>query len=237
MKRVYCNSIIKQGSTYELEKKYYIHLVKVIRLKIGDEISLFNNTSGEWKCEIVDIKNNFLKAKAISQISSPRSEALIDLMFSPIKYQNSEAIIRQATEMGVRSLFPTTFKRTINKKINRDKFNAYALGATQQSGRLSIPKIDKLNDLKSRSDILSDKTVLMFDENLEGIHLSQAKIKSNDEILVIIGPEGGFEEEERAFISNASKNFLNVSLGHNILKADTAVIAALSLTFHYFNEN
>ena len=77
----------------------------------------------------------------------------------------------------------------------------------------------------------------MFDENLEGIHLSQAKIKSNDEILVIIGPEGGFEEEERAFISNASKNFLNVSLGHNILKADTAVIAALSLTFHYFNEN
>ena len=121
--------------------------------------------------------------------------------------------------------------------INLDKFNAYALGATQQSGRLSIPKIDKLNDIKSRSDILSDKTVLMFDENLEGIHLSQAKIKSNDEILVIIGPEGGFEEEERAFISNASKNFLNVSLGHNILKADTAVIAALSLTFHYFNEN
>ena len=51
MKRVYFNSIIKQGSTYELEKKYYIHLVKVIRLKIGDEISLFNNISGEWRCE------------------------------------------------------------------------------------------------------------------------------------------------------------------------------------------
>ena len=59
MKRVYCNSIIKQGSTYELEKKYYIHLVKVIRLKTGDEISLFNNISGEWKCEIIDIKKIF----------------------------------------------------------------------------------------------------------------------------------------------------------------------------------
>jgi RsmE family RNA methyltransferase len=51
----------------------------------------------------------------------------------------------------------------------------------------------------------------------------------------VIGPEGGFEEEERAFISKSSKNFLNVSLGSNILKADTAVIAALSLTFHYFS--
>ena len=79
------------------------------------------------------------------------------------------------------------------------------------------------------------KTVLMFDENLKGVHLSQAKIKPNSEILVVIGPEGGFEEEERAFISDSSKNFFNVSLGPNILKADTAVIAALSLTFHYFS--
>ena len=235
MKRVYYNSIIKQGSTYELEKKYYIHLVKVIRLKIGDEISLFNNISGEWKCEIIDIKKNFLKAKSISQISAPRAETLIDLMFSPIKYQNSELIIRQSTEMGVRCLFPTSFNRTINTKINLDKFNTYAVGAAQQSGRLSIPNIDKLIHLKDRSNIVSGKTVLMFDENLKGIHLSQAKIKPNSEILVVIGPEGGFEEEERAFISDSSKIFFNVSLGPNILKADTAVIAALSLTFHYFS--
>ena len=82
---------------------------------------------------------------------------------------------------------------------------------------------------------MSSKTVLMFDENLKGIHLSQAKVKPNSDILVVIGPEGGFEEEERAFISGSSKNFFNVSLGPNILKADTAVIAALSLTFHYFS--
>ena len=220
-----------------LEKKYYIHLVKVMRLKIGDEISLFNNSSGEWKCKIIDIKNNFLKAKVISQVSAPRGEAFIDLMFSPIKYQNSETIIRQSTEIGIRSLFPTSFNRTINKKINLDKFNTYALGAAQQSGRLSVPNIHKLNDLKNRSNILSDKMVLMFDENLKGIDLSKAKIKKNSEILVIIGPEGGFEEEERTFISNTSKNFFNVSLGQNILKADTAVIAALSLTVHYFYEN
>ena len=235
MKRVYCTSILKQGSTYELEKKYYIHLVRVMRLKVGDQVSLFNNTSGEWKSEIVDIKNNFLIAKTISQVSLPQAETSIDLMFSPIKYQNSESVIRQSTEMGIRSIFPTIFKRTISKKINLSKFNTYAIGAAQQSERLSIPNIHDLNDLKNQSKIISNKTILMFDENLKGIHLSQAKIKSDNEILVVIGPEGGFEEEERAFISKSSKYFLNVSLGSNILKADTAVIAALSLTFHYFS--
>ena len=94
MKRVYCTSILKQGSTYELEKKYYIHLVRVMRLKVGDQVSLFNNTSGEWKSEIVDIKNNFLIAKTICQVSPPQAETSIDLMFSPIKYQNSESVIR-----------------------------------------------------------------------------------------------------------------------------------------------
>ena len=235
MKRVYCTSILKQGSTYELEKKYYIHLVKVMRLKVGDHVSLFNNNSGEWKSEIVDIKNNFLIAKTISQVSPPQSETSIDLMFSPIKYQNSESVIRQSTEMGIRSIFPTIFKRTISTKINLSKFDTYAIGAAQQSERLSIPNIHDLNVLKNQSTIISGKTILMFDENLKGIHLSKTKIKSNSESLVVIGPEGGFEEEEREFISKSSKNFLNVSLGSNILKADTAVIAALSLTFHYFS--
>ena len=235
MKRVYCTSILKQGSTYELEKKYYIHLVKVMRLKVGDQVSLFNNTSGEWKSEIVDIKNNLLLAKTISLISPPQPETSIDLMFSPIKYQNSESVIRQSTEMGIRSIFPTIFKRTINTKINLNKFNSYAIGAAQQSERLSIPNIYDLTNLKNQLEIISSKTILMFDENLKGVHLSQAKIKSNSEILVVIGPEGGFEEEERTFISKSSNNFLNVSLGSNILKADTAVIAALSLTFHYFS--
>jgi len=155
MKRVYCTSILKQGSTYELEKKYYIHLVKVMRLKVGDHVSLFNNNSGEWKSEIVDIKNNFLIAKTISQVSPPQAETSIDLMFSPIKYQNSESVIRQSTEMGIRSIFPTIFKRTISTKINLSKFNTYAIGAAQQSERLSIPNIHDLNVLKNQSTIIS----------------------------------------------------------------------------------
>ena len=83
MKRVYCTSILKQGSTYELEKKYYIHLVKVMRLKVGDHVSLFNNTSGEWKSEIVDIKNNFLTSNRIRNINGANLEDVNDNNYFP----------------------------------------------------------------------------------------------------------------------------------------------------------
>ena len=79
------------------------------------------------------------------------------------------------------------------------------------------------------------KIAKLININIEDLFLLEKTIKDQNPDLVVIGPEGGFEEEERAFISGSSKNFFNVSLGPNILKADTAVIAALSLTFHYFS--
>ena len=84
----------------------------------------------------------------------------------------------------------------------------------------------------------SKSNVLMFDENLKGKSIQKIDQFNTDdktEIIVIIGPEGGFEEKERQLIFKNSKTFQNVSLGPQILKADTAVIAALSLTFHYFS--
>ena len=76
----------------------------------------------------------------------------------------------------------------------------------------------------------------MFDENLKGILIDEIPKKIfTDSILVIIGPEGGFEDKEREFIKNNSKNFYNIKIRNHILKADTAVIAALSLTFHFFS--
>jgi 16S rRNA (uracil1498-N3)-methyltransferase len=76
----------------------------------------------------------------------------------------------------------------------------------------------------------------MFDENLKGSEIKDIKFNDlNKDIIVIIGPEGGFVEEERSLISKNSMNFGNVRMGQSILKSDTAVIAALSLTFHYFS--
>ena len=238
MKRIYCNSILNEGSTYQLEEKYYIHLIRVMRLVIGSEIALFNSNSGEWKAIITKINKKNLIAEVVDKISDYVNEPNISLLFSPIKNLNSEAIIRQSTELGVKNIFPTSFQRTIIKKINTEKFSSYSIGAAQQCGRMSIPIIDNYQKIDQRLNLLSKSNVLMFDENLKGKSIQKidpVTIDDKTEIVVVIGPEGGFEEKERELISKNSKTFHNISLGPQILKADTAVIAALSLTFHYFS--
>jgi len=235
MKRIYNKSTLIKGNTYHLEEKHYIHLIKVIRLNIGDQIILFNEDNGEWLAKIIEIKKNALIAEVLEQTLIPIVSSNISLLFSPIKYLNSESIVRQSTEMGIKNLYPTKFHRTVVSKINLSKFEAYCIGAAQQSGRLSIPAIFKMEKLLNQRQLLLKSNVLMFDENLKGTHIDEVPMENfSDNLLVIVGPEGGFEEEERKYIEANSKNFFNIKMGSQILKADTAVIAALSLTFHFF---
>ena len=240
MKRIYCSAILKESNTYQLEEKYYIHLIRVMRLKVGDPILLYNEMYGEWLSNISTISHKKVTATAIKQIKLPYSDLPIDLLFSPIKNLNSESIVRQATEMGVQKLYPTLFDRTVVKKINREKFEAYAIGASQQCGRFSIPRIGNFLKLKDQKELLSKKIVLFFDENLTGksTHevIKEIFIKNDKpDLLVVIGPEGGFTDDERQFIRQNSKTFFNMQLGPRILKADTAVVAALSLVFSFFS--
>jgi 16S rRNA (uracil1498-N3)-methyltransferase len=149
---------------------------------------------------------------------------------------NSESVVRQSTEIGIKNLYPTKFQRTVVSKINLSKYEAYSVGAAQQSGRLSLPTIFQIEKLTNQKKLLQSSNVLMFDENLKGFLIDEVPKKIfTDSILVIVGPEGGFEDEEREFIKTNSKNFYNIKIRSQILKADTAVIAALSLTFHFFS--
>jgi len=236
MKRIYNKSNLIKGNTYHLEEKYYIHLIKVMRLNIGEQINLFNEKNGEWHAKIIDIKKNTLIAEVLDQTLPPKNLSNISLLFSPIKHLNSESVVRQSTEIGIKNLFPTKFQRTVVSKINLSKYEAYSVGAAQQSGRLSLPTIFQIEKLTNQKKLLQSSNVLMFDENLKGISIDEVpKENFTDSILVIVGPEGGFVNEEREFIKANSKNFFNIKLGSQILKADTAVIAALSLTFHFFS--
>ena len=236
MKRIYNKSNLVKGNTYHLEEKYYIHLIKVMRLNIGEQINLFNEKNGEWHAKIIDIKKNTLIAEVLDQTLPPKNLSNISLLFSPIKYLNSESVVRQSTEIGIKNLFPTKFQRTVVSKINLSKYEAYSVGAAQQSGRLSLPTIFQIEKLTNQKKLLQSSNVLMFDENLKGISIDEVpKENFTESILVIVGPEGGFVNEEREFIKANSKNFFNIKLGSQILKADTAVIAALSLTFHFFS--
>ena len=220
-----------------LDFEQFIHLSKVMRLKPKDEIVLFNNFDGEWLAVIEKIAKKSIEVRSLVKLANPKSIPNIDLLFSPIKYQNSETIIRQATEIGIRKFYPTIFDRTVVDKVNMIKFTSYALSASQQSGRTQIPEINKILKIDQQKKILKNKNILMFDENLEGNPLDKIKIDNNSDIIVIVGPEGGFSEKDRSLIQTSCNNFHNSHLGQRILKSDTAIVSALSLVFHYFDRD
>jgi 16S rRNA (uracil1498-N3)-methyltransferase len=155
MKRIYNKSNLVKGNTYHLEEKYYIHLIKVMRLNIGERVNLFNEENGEWDAKIIDIKKNSLIVEVLEQTLPPKTTSDISLLFSPIKHLNSESVVRQSTEIGIKNLYPTKFQRTVVSKINLSKYEAYSVGAAQQSGRLSLPtifQIEKLTNQKNFSN-------------------------------------------------------------------------------------
>ena len=237
MKRIYLNNKLEEGLIHLLDFENFIHLSKVIRLKAKDEIVLFNNRDGEWLAVIEKVAKKSIEVRSLMKLANPKSIPSIDLLFSPIKYQNSETIIRQATEIGIRKFYPTIFNRTVVDKVNMVKFSSYALSASQQSGRTQIPEINELLKIDQQKEILKNKNILMFDENLEGNSLDKIKIDPNSDIIVIVGPEGGFSEKDRSLIQTFSNNSHNLHLGQRILKADTAIVSALSLVFHYFDRD
>ena len=237
MKRIYLNNKLEEDLIHLLDFENFIHLSKVIRLKAKDEIVLFNNRDGEWLAVIEKVAKKSIEVRSLMKLANPKSIPSIDLLFSPIKYQNSETIIRQATEIGIRKFYPTIFNRTVVDKVNMLKFSSYALSASQQSGRTQIPEINKLLKIDQQKEFLKNKNLLMFDENLEGNSLDKIKIDPNSDIIVIVGPEGGFSEKDRSLIQTFSNNFHNLHMGQRILKADTAIVSALSLVFHYFDRD
>lgn len=235
MKRIYINNKLEENLIYILDQDQSIHLSKVIRLKLKDNLLIFNNSDGEWLAEIKNIDKKAISVRCLNKISNTKTIPNIDLFFSPIKYQNSETIIRQSTEIGIRDLFPTLFQRTIISRVNKKKFDSYALSAVQQSGRTQRPNIHELKEIYNQKQNLFKKNIIMFDENLRGQQISNIKIDKSKDICVVVGPEGGFTDKERILIASLSANFYNIKLGPRILKADTAVVSALSLVFHYFS--
>ena len=132
--------------------------------------------------------------------------------------------------MGVTNIFPIITEHSVIKKFNYKRANACAIAASQQSGRLNIPKIHEIKELKKLLDNWNnDNEIIFCDEKEKKNYFKNLfKLKLKKINTVLIGPEGGFTSSEKNFLNDL--NYIHgISLGKRILRADTAAIAALSL--------
>ena len=229
--RLYYSEILSNNLSGSLNKEQSKYLTSVMRLKVNQDFSLFNK-SGEWNSKIISIKKGIVEFEVKNQLRRPDKEREIWLVFAPIKSNYFNFMLQKATEIGVTKLFPITTERTIVRKINEDRLIKIVTEASEQSNRLSVPSIEKIETLEKFLEENKNINLIFGDLNTDN-----KKIELKDPskpIAVLIGPEGDFSENERAKILEFH-NVQSIKLNDNILRSETAVISSLSIINYLIN--
>ena len=229
--RIFFSESLSLNLTSSLAKPQSHYLTKVMRVKIGENFSLFNKT-GEWLAKIDNIYDGKVEFCIKEQLRKKENSLDIWLAFSPIKSNYQNFMIQKATELGVSKFLPIIFDRTIVRKINKDRLEKIVIEACEQSNRISIPSIEKAQNLKS---FLNSNSMNLIFTDLNSDNKKIEKTKFSDEpICIIIGPEGDFSEHERQEILSF-KGVQALKINDNILRSETAVISAISIINYVIN--
>ena len=229
--RLFFKESLSLNLTAKLDKSQSHYVNKVMRIKVGEVFSLFNN-SGEWEAKILTISKSIVEFNITKQLRQKENVKDLWLAFSPIKSNYFNFMIQKATELGVTKFIPIIFDRTIVRKINKERLEKVIIEAAEQSNRINVPSIEEPQSLK---DFLSnEKMDLIFtDLNSQNKKIDLDKL-TNNPTCVIIGPEGDFSEEEREKILSF-KGVQPIKINENILRSETAVISALSIVSYLIN--
>jgi 16S rRNA (uracil1498-N3)-methyltransferase len=231
--RLYIDYPFASEKSIVLNENQSHYLIHVLRLKTGDTVFAFHDEEGEWetKLDIQSKKHIFLHVERL--IRSPEIQDYKPcLVFSPLKQGPTDFLIEKATELGVYAFYPVITQHSVIHKINETRLRSLAIEASEQCGRLSVPKIHPLRPLSSFLSTWNVNHPLYFcnektKENPSS--LLSCIYKPQNEFGFLIGPEGGFSEKE-ADLLKTLPFIKSVSLGANILRAETAALASLSFS-------
>jgi 16S rRNA (uracil1498-N3)-methyltransferase len=219
------------GAELKLDPQQTNYLVNVLRLGAGASVLVFNGRDGEFAGAL-----NTSSRKAASLIVGARTRAQetppdVDYLFAPLKHARLDYMAQKAVEMGTRRLRPVITRHTQVDRVNLERLRANAIEACEQCGVIWIPEIAPVQSLAETLKSWPPERLLVFcDEEAElGSPLHALEGAGADGgVGLLIGPEGGFDDDERAAILSAPR-LLRLNLGPRILRADTAAVAALAL--------
>ena len=236
--RLYFSKELKANLLSNLSNEQSHYIKNVMRLKPGDTISLFNSMNGEWSAKIVNHSKENTEFKVVKLIENKKSENDLWLAFSPIRKNYLDMMVQKTTELGIQKFIPILSERTIVKEINTDRLKKIIIEASEQSNRISVPEIKKLEPLKDfLNKFPSNGSLIFCDINCEKSDLKNILLKKNKgPACILIGPEGDFSEKERQLIIE-KKEIFSLSLANNILRAETAAIAAVTIVNYHLNFN
>jgi 16S rRNA (uracil1498-N3)-methyltransferase len=224
--RLYVDQLLSEAAALTLEGPPANYLANVLRLGAGDKVKLFDNRSGEWLAEIVEAGRKRVSLRVAKHLRDREPVPDLWLLFAPIKRGRIDWLVEKATELGVARLVPVLTQRTIVERLNAERLFAHAVEAAEQCERTVLPELAEPRKLEAvLREWPSGRTLYFADEGGGAPMLSAV---APGPAAILIGPEGGFTDAERAAMG-ALPQARPVSLGPRILRADTAAIAAAAL--------
>lgn len=224
--RLYTDQHLTEGLGVQLTENAAHYLKNVLRVAEGDIVRIFNGREGEFVGRIERASKKSIDVTIEKKLRDQKfAKRQIHLFFAPLKKERMDFLIEKAVELGATDLYPILTQNTDMRKINEERITAQIIEAAEQCERLDIPSLHPPQDMmKLVSGWYSDVPVFAALERMDA-----EKLKSHDSnCAILIGPAGGFTEEEKQKLA-AMDGIKPVSLGENILRAETAAIAALSI--------
>src|SRR5882724_9656110 len=229
--RLFIDGPLSAGATVGLDRSQSNYLGNVLRLSAGESVLVFNGRDGEWQAAIAGRK----RPDNLTVVTRTRpQDRLPDVayVFAPLKHARLDYVVQKAVEMGAASLQPVLTRFTQVSRVNSERMRANVIEAAEQCGILSLADVAEPVALDRYLGQREAQRLLIFcDEAADATNPLQAMqngLAAANGIDVLIGPEGGFAEDERAILLRQPQT-LRLSLGPRVLRADTAAVAALAL--------
>ncbi len=230
--RLFVAGPLAEGAVIACEPDQTNYLLNVMRLDDGARMAVFDGENGEWAARLRRSGKRSLSL-AVEELLRPQPLAGdLWLLFAPLKHARLDYMVQKAVEMGVSRLIPVITRHTQASRVNIERMRANAVEAAEQCGVLTVAGCDESQPLAAVLAALAPDRLLVFcDESaavanpVDRLHAAGG---AEGGLAVLIGPEGGFSDEERTIIARRPRT-LALSLGPRILRADTAAVAALAV--------
>ncbi|MEC9022750.1 MAG: 16S rRNA (uracil(1498)-N(3))-methyltransferase [Pseudomonadota bacterium] len=228
--RLYTEVELFSGASIALGPQQSHYINNVMRQKAGNFIRLFNGVNGEWRGQIKEFGRGWCNILVLECTKKLTASADVWLLFAPVKKIRIDFIASKSTELGASAIQPVFTEFTRVGRVNIDRLKSNAIEAAEQCGALVIPEVRETENLSQLINIWPCERQLLVCDNRIGrppILNALKNVKEAGSWAILVGPEGGFSDWELDQIQQKA-NPVFVSLGPRILRADTAVVAALT---------